>query len=247
MNILSKLVAHRGDMTRYPENTLLALSNALQLGAHIEFDLQMNADHDFIVIHDENFKRTADINIHALESRTNDLSSISVHQPDFFLQQYFPQPVPLLEDVLNMLSRYPEAKAFIEIKTESLYYRGVDSTMQPLLKKLKPYTAQCILISFDFDAIAYAKIYSNLSVGWVLKKYNPSYLKWAKQLQPDYLICNQRKIPVDNALWTGNWQWMLYGILDSKKALQYIQQGVSYIETGDIEGIIRSLQGSRNG
>ncbi len=241
-SILPNLVAHRGDMTRYPENTLLALTHALQLGANIEFDLQMNADQDFIVIHDANFKRTSGINGSVLESRTKDLNAISVHQPNFYLQQFFPQPAPKLDEVLKLLSHYPEAQAFVEIKKESLSYRGIDTTMKPLLQKLKPYSQQCILISFDFDAIAYAKEYSDLLVGWVLKKYNPSYLKWAKQLQPDYLICNQRKIPRKGKLWAGSWQWMLYDILDSNKALKYTQREIAYIETGDIEGMIKSLQ-----
>jgi len=239
--LITHLVAHRGDMTRYPENTLLALSNALQLGAHIEFDLQLNATGDFVVIHDDNFKRTAGIDVSVLESRTEDLNSISVHQPNFHLQKYFPQPVPLLDDVLNLLSLYPQVKAFVEIKEESLHYRGVDATMKPLLEKLALYSEQCILISFNFDAIAYTKKHSNLPVGWVLKRYNSIYLKWAKQLQPDYLICNQRKLPFFKQPWSGDWQWMLYDILKPMKAVNYIQQGIVFIETGDIEGMARSL------
>ena len=244
--LISHLVAHRGDMTRYPENTLLALHSALQSGAHIEFDLQMNATGDFVVIHDDNFKRTAGINVSVLESRSEDLSSISVHQPSLFLQNFFPQPVPMLADVLKLLASYPQAKAFVEIKEESLFYRGIDTTMKPLLEQLAPYSQQCVLISFNFNAIAYTKRYSDLSVGWVLKKYNKTHLKWALQLQPDFLICNQHKLLFKQTHrqqpWQGDWQWMLYDILDVEKAITYIKQGISLIETGDIQPMVQALQ-----
>jgi len=236
------LVAHRGDMTHYPENTMLALENALQLGArYIEFDLQMNADNDFVAIHDASFQRTSGIDVSVLECFTKDLVSISVHQPDLYLQQFFPQRVPLLEDVMKLLSLYPKAKAFIEIKAESIDYWGTDYVMEHLINKLKPYTDSCILISFDYDILALIQKQSQLSLGWVLKKYDESYHKWAKQLQPDFLICNQRKIPLSGQLWAGDWQWMLYDIVDYDKAIKFKKRGITFIETGDITRMMKSV------
>ena len=235
MNEKLNLVAHRGDMTHFPENTMLALENALQLGVrYIEFDLQMNADNDFVVIHDASFKRTSGIDVSVLECFTKDLVSISVHQPDLYLQQFFPQRVPLLDDVMRLLSLYPQAKAFVEIKIESVDYWGADHVMDHLMKKLEPYGDRCILISFDYHIIALAKKKSQLTLGWVVKKYNESHHKWADQLQADFLICNKRKIPSSGELWAGGWHWMLYDINDYDKAIEYTQRGISFIETGDI-------------
>ena len=244
MITLPNLVAHRGDMTHYPENTHLALSNALRLGANIEFDLQMNADQDFVVIHDANFKRTSGIDRLVKESTTNDLNTISVHQPQAFLQRFFPQPVPLLKEILALLPYYPNAKAFVEIKEESLNNSGIDSVMKPLLKILTPYSVQCVLISFNFNAISYTKRYSQLSTGWVLKTYNRASLRYAKQLQPDYLICNYQKIP--ETLHRLSSQWMLYDIKDHNEAAFYIEQGVNFIETGDIEGMVKAIKTGLN-
>ena len=54
------LVAQRGYMHTYPENTWLGLEAALKAGAcWIEFDLQMCADGRFVLLHDADFKRTA--------------------------------------------------------------------------------------------------------------------------------------------------------------------------------------------
>lgn len=53
------LCAHRGDMTKYPENTLLALVSAAESGAHmIEFDVRLTADKKLVIMHDATVDRT---------------------------------------------------------------------------------------------------------------------------------------------------------------------------------------------
>ena len=240
MNQKFNLIAHRGDMTHYPENTMLALENALQLGArYIEFDLQMNVDNDFVVIHDDSFQRTSGIDVSVLECFTKDLVSISVHQPDLYLQQFFPQRVPLLEDVMKLLSLYPQAKAFVEIKRESVNYWGADHIIKYLMKKLELYSDRCILISFDYDTLALIQKQSQLTLGWVLEKYDDSHQKQANQLQTDILICDQLMIPSSGELWSGAWQWMLYDIVDYDKAVEYAKRGITFIETGDITRMMK--------
>ena len=56
------LVAHRGLMESYPENTLISLESALLCGAnYIEFDVQCTADGELIVFHDTELLRTTGI------------------------------------------------------------------------------------------------------------------------------------------------------------------------------------------
>ena len=53
-----KLIAHRGDNTNHPENTLIAIETALKAGAvAFEFDVQMTADHSLVVFHDDDVSR----------------------------------------------------------------------------------------------------------------------------------------------------------------------------------------------
>ncbi|MDQ1363614.1 MAG: glycerophosphoryl diester phosphodiesterase, partial [Pseudomonadota bacterium] len=60
---IPNLVAHRGYMERYPENTLVGLEAALQCGAgYIEFDVQCAADGTLVVIHDTELTRTCGVN-----------------------------------------------------------------------------------------------------------------------------------------------------------------------------------------
>lgn len=240
------LVAHRGDMTHYPENTLVALDTVLQLGAcYVEFDLQMNRDGDFIVIHDDNFLRTAGIKQSVLETATAVAKKISVHEPGKYQDRFNPEHPPLLEDVLKLLSKHPKSQAFVEIKQESLKRWGMDKVMHLLLERLKTNHSQCILISYDYGALCYTRKHSKLPIGWVIKKYNDKHLIKAQQLEPDYLICNYRKTPDTTTLWQGRWEWFLYDILQRDIAISFEKRGIKFIETGDITALMKSLPSAK--
>ena len=51
--------AHRGYSSKYPENTILAFSKAIEIGADaIELDVHKTKDNVLVVIHDEKVNRT---------------------------------------------------------------------------------------------------------------------------------------------------------------------------------------------
>lgn len=55
----TKIIAHRGLSSQYPENTMLAFQNAVKLGCDgIELDVQLSRDGIPMVIHDETLFRT---------------------------------------------------------------------------------------------------------------------------------------------------------------------------------------------
>ena len=52
------IVAHRGDHTHAPENTLAAYGNAIAAGAdYVEIDLRTTADSQLVVMHDGSVNR----------------------------------------------------------------------------------------------------------------------------------------------------------------------------------------------
>ena len=54
-------IAHRGDMTRYPENSIEGFASAILCGADIiETDVRLTKDHVLVLMHDESLKRTTD-------------------------------------------------------------------------------------------------------------------------------------------------------------------------------------------
>ncbi|MCH9016741.1 MAG: hypothetical protein IIB89_03130 [Chloroflexi bacterium] len=57
---LPLIIAHRGDVTNAPENTLPAFSKALDLGADgIELDVRLTKDEKLVVFHDRRLDRTS--------------------------------------------------------------------------------------------------------------------------------------------------------------------------------------------
>ncbi len=54
------IIAHRGDSSNFPENTIPAFENALALGSDgIELDVRLTKDQELVVFHDHLLGRTA--------------------------------------------------------------------------------------------------------------------------------------------------------------------------------------------
>ena len=238
------VVAHRGDRARYPENSLLAMQSALEKGCpFIEFDLQLNPNNCFYLLHDDNFHRTAGINKSIFNMNNSEIASISVHEPKRFNNSFNPTHVPRLEEVLKLLKKFPLAKAMVEIKQSSINKWGLNKVMNLLLQQLASFSKQCVLISFNYDALTYAQQKSKLGIGWVLEKHNQVSFTKALQLKPDYLIMSKTKASLSEmAVNTGGWQWMLYDIETMTEAQQYAQKGYHLMETDNICALMEPQQ-----
>jgi len=233
------LVAHRGLMETYPENTLVSLESALLSGAdYIEFDVQCTADGQLVVFHDTELMRTTGIKGNLFEMSYDELKNIRAHEPERFSLAFFNQHIPLLSEVVQLLQKYPRATAFVEIKEETLEQYGTRQIMPDMLKILDIIHAQCVIISFDKSAIEFTKNNSDFLTGWVLHKYDDASHETAKTLKPDYLIANHRKIPKNSDPWPGNWHWMVYDITDPELALHYASHNIPLIETRDVSSML---------
>ncbi len=112
------VIAHRGNSSAAPENTLASFESALAIGATlVECDVQMTGDGHIVVIHDPTLDRTAD--------RTGDVRTLSLAQvqaadvsyPKNFGSRFSPQRVPTLGEVLAFVKG--RARLMLEIKKES--------------------------------------------------------------------------------------------------------------------------------
>jgi len=233
------LVAHRGLMESFPENTLISLESALLSGAaYIEFDVQCTADGQLVVFHDTELLRTTGIQGNLFEMSYDELKNIRAHEPERFSMAFFNQHIPLLSDVVQLLQSHPRATAFVEIKEETLEQYGTGQIMPDLIRALDIIQSQCVIISYDESAIEYTKNHSDFLTGWVLHKYDNASHARAKKLMPDYLIINHRKIPKNSDPWPGNWQWMVYDITDPELALHYASHNIPLIETRDVSSML---------
>jgi len=230
------LVAHRGYMEKFPENSLSAIRAALEAGAcMVEFDIQMDANEELILLHDDNFKRTAGYAHSAFKQQ--DYAQISVHEPNRFGDSFNPEPVPVLKQVVELLMRYPDSIAFVEIKDESLQQWGLEKVVDKVLSSVEQTKHQCVIISDNLDALLYANTKADNRIGWVLHRYDDIHHQLADKHVPDFLICNYKRI--NSELWQGSWQWMLYDISDPELAIKWANKGAELIETRDIGAMLQ--------
>jgi glycerophosphoryl diester phosphodiesterase len=240
MNV-NRIIAHRGDNTNYPENSYAAIKAALQAGAHyVEFDLQMNADKTLIVFHDDDFLRMANNPSSVFETSDHQLKGISAHQPGKFSEQYYPTPIPNLDEVLHLFKHYPKARAMIEVKVQSLDFWGLETVMKKLLTSLEDFAEQAIVISYSKEALVYTQSNSTHETGLVFNQYITKHQQIANQIKPDYMICPVDIIP-HQAVWKGSWQWVVYSINEVSLTKQLFKRGdIDMIETDDIRLLLNS-------
>src|SRR4051812_12709361 len=109
------VAAHRGCSQDAPENTLAAFSRALDVGADlVEFDVHVSADGDVIVIHDDKVDRTTNGSGEVARLRTEEIKTLDAGS--WFSDAYAGEPVPLLDEVLDLLKG--RAVPLIEIKAK---------------------------------------------------------------------------------------------------------------------------------
>jgi glycerophosphoryl diester phosphodiesterase len=236
---MTKLVAHRGYSSHYPENTMKAARMAIAVGAcGIEFDVQMCADGKFVVMHDANLLRTCGVDMSVFDHSLAELQTHSAHEPERFADRYFPEKIPSLQQMLNFIACCRGLTALIEIKEESIKHWGVEKVIPKLCDMLVPFSAQCVIISFSADAVKHVKQHSAVRTGWVLHQYDSAHKNTAAELRPDFLICNQRKIGASE-LWSGEWRWIVYGVEDAEQASVWAERDIAYVETDHIAELVQ--------
>lgn len=227
-----QLVAHRGHALEYPENTLPAFESALQLGVrHVELDVQLSRDRVPIVLHDATLARTCGVDGLVWERDAQQLLGTGAGEPARFGTRHAATCLPALRDALALLRAWPQARLFVELKTESIEHFGLDAVLDAVLGELLRQKGSWIPISFDLEAVRAARARSGLPIGWVLTRYDAPSAAQAAALAPDYLFCNWRKFPDSGPLWAGPWQWCSYEVREAALARALLARGVPLIET----------------
>lgn len=109
------VIAHRGNSSLAPENTLAAYEAAAIAGVDmIEIDIHLNAEGEVVVIHDDSVDRTTDGS-----GLISDLNTVEVARLDagsWFSPHYAGQQVPMFADVIDLALRFPEVHWLVEFK-----------------------------------------------------------------------------------------------------------------------------------
>lgn len=239
-----ELIARRGNVAEYPENTLPALRSALELGArHLSFDVQLSADRQPILLNDSSLKRIAGLDRNALEMSWRELTDVSVNDEQRFLRRYTDIGIPRLGQAVDLLASHPAATAFLELKRASLRAFGHEIVVRKICELLKPIARQCVLVSSDFAAVHHVRQVSAYRVGWRISEYTNTAALKCEALAPDYLFCDHQLLTEGGSkLWRGPWRWVIYDVRSAKLALELAVRGARLIETSAIRDMLRELR-----
>lgn len=146
---LPMIIGHRGASFHAPENTLASAKLGWEQGADaVEIDIHLSSDHKIMVIHDYDTKRVTgtDLKIAVTPSESIRALDAGAWKGDNFKGE----KIPFLEEVLNIIP--PSKKLVIEIKSGKEIVPFLKTDIQKSGKM-----NQCVIISFDFEALCDAK------------------------------------------------------------------------------------------
>jgi glycerophosphoryl diester phosphodiesterase len=243
MTATPRIVAHRGWATRYAENTLPALRGALEAGVeHVEFDIQISADGVPLLIHDPTLERTAGRADCVLDLPWSRLAGIEVRREG---DNGAGVPLASLAETAAMLSDYPDATAFVEIKRHSVERFGAADCVARCLTALGAVAGRSVVTSFEASVVDAARAQRAASAAWVLREYDRTALGTARRLAPEYLFCNHEKLPEDGSpLPAGPWAWVVYEVRTAALARALGRRGVEFVETMAVGELMADLAGS---
>ncbi|MFY0671841.1 MAG: glycerophosphodiester phosphodiesterase [Bacteroidia bacterium] len=145
-----QIVAHRGNSSKAPENTLAAFELAIvEKADYFECDVRKSKDGKLVVIHDETVDRTTNGSGLVEEMPLNELQKLSAGFSEEFGNQFVNEKIPTLEETLKLAKN--RIKVEIEIKS-----KGLAQDVVFLVKTLKM-NAEVIIISFDYDELVKIK------------------------------------------------------------------------------------------
>ena len=150
-----RIIAHRGWSGKYPENTLLAFSKAVEIGSDgIELDVHLSRDGEVMIIHDEALSRTTGAEGAVSDYTRSELEKINagfIKNGEFGFRS-----IPSLEEYLDFIST-TNVFTNIELKTAPVYYPGIEEKVLRLVKKYS-YLDRTIFSSFNWLSVIKMKL-----------------------------------------------------------------------------------------
>jgi glycerophosphoryl diester phosphodiesterase len=226
------LIAHRGQPLSFPENSLEGFSHVAKAGTgYVETDIHITADGIPVLSHDANLLKLTGKQIIISDHSYDEIKLMEAGYPERFGDQFKHCRIGTLEQFADLIKAYPDITCFIELKKSSLSYFG-EKAVDHTLKALDGIISQCVLISYEYDALVYARKYYKIPLGWVLPEWSELNKPKALDLNPEFLFVDIDYCPDDQAeLWHGNWQWVAFTINSAEEVKHYAGMGIELLET----------------
>lgn len=174
---IPKLIAHRGASEYAPENTLVALRKAHELGASwVEFDVMLTADDQVLVFHDPKLDRTTNGTGEVMKKSLREIKTLDAGA--WFAMKFKGEMVPTLAEWLKCAADFGMGLN-IELKVRGK--RRARRLVERVFTELDLYWDDTLpaplLSSFYRDClIAVRELNAEVSLGFLTDKWRPQLL-----------------------------------------------------------------------
>jgi glycerophosphoryl diester phosphodiesterase len=147
----TEIIAHRGFSARAPENTVASFKLAWENGTDAcENDIYLTTDHQIVVIHDGNTKRTTGVSMEVSKSALADL--LALDAGSWKGTEWTGEKLPTLQQALDT-TPVGRQRFFVEIKVGP----EIVPALQKVLEPMKARAAQLVVISFNRESAIQTK------------------------------------------------------------------------------------------
>ena len=224
------LIAHRGDRSRQPENTIAAFDAAHSLGAcAIHAEVQYSAEGTPWCFHREQLAlshRSAPRPFHELKDR--DLRQL---------------PLNTFTQLVDWAARHRHLDWFIELRDATLVRRGSLRAVEPLVRELQGQYESFALLTSDVRSLRMARNLGCEKVALKLRRIRQCLSIDVLTLAPDYLLIRDGLVDCEE-LPPGPWQWVVYEVNSAEEAVRWRARGAHHILTGNLPLLMRSREAS---
>ena len=159
-----EITGHRGSKVRAPENTLIALQQAIVEGADFaEIDVQTTADGVVVLFHDADLMRVASLGRRLRDITYRELQDIDVGS--WFAPQFSDERIPTLQEAMAL------ARGRIKLNIE-LKYTWPDPALTQKVADLirqNDFSSECVVSSLNFPAVTEIKAsFPELTAGFIV-------------------------------------------------------------------------------
>ncbi|KQQ69748.1 glycerophosphodiester phosphodiesterase [Acinetobacter sp. Leaf130] len=208
-----RIIGHRGARKEAPENTLGGFQHLKNLGIRgVEFDIRQLQDQELVVIHDDNFLRTAGID--QIVEQSNLSQALSFDHRQNWPNWPNSEPTPTLTGVLNLLDNFDH----IEVEVKAVRDMALaERLVQKLETELQGYEKVVTITSFDLQILtALREMNSQFKRGLLVElpvgaiaielahQYGCCHIGWHDQLATDKMIQLSQQANLNISVWTVN-------------------------------------------
>ncbi len=150
------IIAHRGAAGHAPENTLAAVTKAIEMHADaVEIDVRQTRDSQIVAMHDEDIDRTTDGEGDVAQFTLQELKKLDAGA--WFSANFKDERIPTLQEIIDVLDS--TTMLIVELKVGAETSPGIEQRVVDIIKN-SHLGQRVILKSFDRDVLSRIRAYA---------------------------------------------------------------------------------------